>query len=82
MLFHVNRQWSCVVSRKQAVVLCCFIIGLNASSPPCGSVNVSLYCCRPLIQQKLNVLGKAGLSKDDFCDTDMHVLKVCVYTVV
>lgn len=29
----------------------------------------------PLIQHKLSVLGKAGLSKDNFGDTDMHVLK-------
>jgi len=35
--------------------------------------------CRPLIQHKLNVLAKAGLSKDNFCDTDTHVLKVGVY---
>jgi len=42
----------------------------------CGCVVVY---CRPLIQHKLNILGKAGLSKDNFCDTDMRELKVGVY---
>ena len=53
----------------RAVELCCRAAAV-----------VLLCCCRPLIQNKLNVLGKAGLSKDDFCDADMHMLKVLIYT--
>jgi len=33
-------------------------------------------CCRPLVQQKLDVLGKAGLSKDNFSNADTKYLKV------
>jgi len=38
-----------------------------------------LCYCRPLIQHKLSVLGKAGLSKDNFGDSDMYILKVSIY---
>ena len=32
-----------------------------------------------MIQKKLNVLGKAGLSKDDFSAADTTRVKVCIY---
>ncbi len=34
------------------------------------------YFDRPLVQQKLDVLGQAGLSKDNFSDADTRNLKV------
>jgi len=39
-------------------------------------------CFRPLIQDKLNVLSKAGLSKDTLSDTVTDVLKVsCAFDI-
>ncbi len=35
-----------------------------------------VFHARPLVQQKLDVLGRAGLSKDNFSDADTRNLKV------
>ena len=35
-----------------------------------------MHICRPLIQNKLTVLNKAGLAGDDFSRTDSTLLKV------
>ena len=42
----------------------------------------SSVCChvyRPLVQQKLDVLGKVGLSKDNFSNADTKYMQVRVF---
>ena len=38
--------------------------------------NFMVLCYRPMIQKKLNVLGKAGLSKENFSAADTTRVKV------
>ena len=41
-------------------------------------MKTSIFYCtlRPLVQGKLDVLGKAGLTKDDFSDADTKIMTV------
>ena len=39
-------------------------------------IGCAICCCRPMIQKKLDVLGKAGLTKDDFSSADTTRVKV------
>ena len=43
---------------------------------------VVLLSYRPLIQKKLSILSKAGLSKDDFGEADTTELKVNIYYMI